>query len=364
MDFRSFRGRKVFITGHTGFKGSWLALWLADLGAEVYGYSLPPPTNPSNFETSRVREALLGHAEADILDREALAKAVKAARPDFVFHLAAQSLVRESYATPYETFEVNVMGSASLLEAVRAYGGPCAVVMVTSDKCYENLERQEGYSEGDRMGGFDPYSASKGAAELFISSYRRSFFNPEKLQSHGVKVASARAGNVIGGGDWAKDRIVVDFAVHCSRGESVPVRSPHSVRPWQHVLEPIGGYLALAQKLDQSADPALCDGFNFGPRLGDEATVRALVERFCARWPGASWRDDSKGEHPHEAGLLRLKIDKAVSMLGWSPVWGLDKTVERTANWYRAFYGGQTDTRALCLEDIQSYSADMAGSGN
>ncbi len=356
-----FRGRSVLVTGHTGFKGSWLSVWLSELGARVFGYALPPPTSPSNFAASRVRETLAGHHEGDIRDAGAVRAALDEARPDVVLHLAAQALVRPSYAAPRETFDVNVIGTACLLDAVRELGRPCAVVVVTSDKCYENREQVWGYREGDPVGGFDPYSASKGAVELLAAAYRRSFFHPDRVGQHHVKLATARAGNVIGGGDWGQDRIVTDIVRWLGRGESVPVRNPGAVRPWQHVLEPLSGYLRLAAAMLGSDDPKWCGAWNFGPRPDDETTVRALVERFCAVWGNGRWHDASRPDQPHEAGVLRLSIDKAVAELGWRPRWSLDEAVGHTAAWYRDFYREPTrSTFDACRQDIRDYEAGGA----
>jgi CDP-glucose 4,6-dehydratase len=358
---KAFAGRKVLLTGHTGFKGSWLAIWLQRLGAEVSGFALPPPTEPSNFRASAVRELLVDHFEADIRDQAALTAAVAKTCPDVVFHLAAQSLVRESYERPRATFEVNILGTVGLLEAVRALGRPCAVVVVTSDKCYENREQVWGYREIDPPGGFDPYSASKGATEIVAAAYRRSFFPPERLAQHGVRLATARAGNVIGGGDWAKDRIVVDMVRSLIRGEAIPVRSPHAVRPWQHVLEPLSGYLTLAARMLQSDDPRWCDAWNFGPLPGEEIPVGRLVDLFLQAWGEGSWADVGDPNQPHEAGVLRLNIDKAIHQLGWRPRWGVAEAVRRTAEWYRRYYRQpDANMRAACCEEIDLYSGDAA----
>ncbi len=280
----TFAGRSVFLTGHTGFKGSWLAIWLDRLGARVSGYALSPPTEPNNFLASNVGDLLAGNYVADVRNADSLTRAIADARPDAIFHLAAKALVQESYLQPRETFEVNIMGAVGVLDAVRSIGRPCAVVVVSSDKCYENREHVWGYREIDPMGGYDPYSASKGAVEIVTAAYRRSFFPPDRLAGHGIKVATARAGNVIGGGDWAKDRIIPDVVRHLQAGEAVPVRNPAAVRPWQHVLEPLSGYLTLAARMLGSDDPRWCDAWNFGPLPGDEMPVGRLVDSFVAAW--------------------------------------------------------------------------------
>jgi CDP-glucose 4,6-dehydratase len=355
MSFPALRGKRVFLTGHTGFKGSWLALWLRRLGADVYGYSLPPPTTPSNYALSNVRERLAGETLGDIRDRGLLGQTMAAFRPDVVFHLAAQPLVRDSYAAPFETFEVNVMGTASVLDAVRGLGRPCAVVCITTDKCYENREQVWGYRECDPMGGHDPYSASKGAAEILIASYRRSFFHPDRLAEHGVQVASARAGNVIGGGDWARDRIVTDMVAALLEGRPVPVRNPHAVRPWQHVLEPLSGYLTLASAMLENAGAPWCEGWNFGPVSGTELPVGGLVDAFVKAWGQGEWLDQSAPGQPHEASILRLSIEKAGWKLGWRPRWTCEEMVGRTARWYRSVLCDEADARAACESDIVAY---------
>jgi CDP-glucose 4,6-dehydratase len=353
---QSFSGRRVLVTGHTGFKGSWLAIWLHRLGAQVSGYALPPPTEPSNFQICDVRKLLCRHVEADIRDAQRLNQAVADAQPDVIFHLAAQALVRHSYALPRETFEVNTIGTAAVLDAVRARNEPCVVIVVTSDKCYENNEQVWGYRENDALGGHDPYSASKGAAEIVAAAYRRSFFPPSRVAEHGVKLATARAGNVIGGGDWAKDRIVTDIVRHLAAGRPVPVRNPRAMRPWQHVLEPLGGYLMLASRMLQSDDPAWCGAWNFGPRSGEELSVRELVEAFLAAWEGGSWQDVSDPSAPHEANVLRLNIDKSLSCLGWRPVWNATQAITRTACWYRQYYGAAgTCMLEACRQDIEAF---------
>ena len=328
----SYQGKRVFITGHTGFKGSWLTQWLLMLGAEVTGYSLPPPTDPALFLQLELAGEIR-HIEADIRDLERLSGFIVEARPDFVFHLAAQPLVRYSYKEPRETYEVNVLGTVNVLEALRRLDHPCAAVMITTDKCYENREWFYGYREEDPLGGYDPYSSSKAAAELVIAAYRRSFFGQSK-----IALASARAGNVIGGGDWAVDRIVPDCVRYLSRGESIPVRNPHATRPWQHVLEPLSGYLLLGARLSNvtnAREPGLfASAFNFGPTLDSNRSVGELVEHVLSYWPGRS-HVESDTSAPHEAGRLNLATDKAFHLLGWSPVWNFEQTVKNTVDWYR-----------------------------
>src|SRR3954468_7395274 len=299
-----FRGKSVFVTGHTGFKGSWLSIWLKELGARVSGYSLAPPTSPSNFEASRVCELLDHHCVGDIRSAGGVREAIDAANPDVIFHLAAQPLVRASYESPRETFDVNFMGTCNLLEAIRVRCKPCVVVVITSDKCYEPVESAWPYREDDAMGGYDPYSASKGAAELLVASYRRSYFAPAQLDEHGVKLATVRAGNVIGGGDWARDRIVPDIVAHLSAGRPVPLRNPGAVRPWQHVLAPLHGYLQLAAQMLSSDDSELCSGWNFGPDDAGTSCVSELAERFCAAWGSGTWTFVGDGNQPHEVNLL------------------------------------------------------------
>jgi len=350
-----FSGSSVFITGHTGFKGSWLALFLHSLGAKVHGYALAAPTQPSNFEVSRVEELCASHCIGDVCDSAHLARALRESQAHFVFHLAAQPLVRDSYANPVETFETNVIGTVHLLEAVRTLEHPCTVVVVTSDKCYQNTEQVWGYREIDPMGGSDPYSASKGAAELIVASYRQSFFPPESVSRHGVRLASARAGNVIGGGDWARDRIICDLVRALSTGCPAPVRNPTAIRPWQHVLEPLGGYLMLAARMARSNDPKLMSGWNFGPLANDVLPVAELTELFLRVWGEGHWEHQPSSRPLHEAAVLRLSIDKAISTLGWKPCFSVAQAIEKTANWYRTFYEGHTDMRQKCLSDIRDY---------
>jgi CDP-glucose 4,6-dehydratase len=355
----AFRSRSIFVTGHTGFKGSWLCLWLARLGAKVAGYSLEPPTTPNHFELARIRESLTAHHLGDIRDIDRLREALSVARPDVVLHLAAQSVVRRGYREPLETFSSNVMGTASVLEAVRMLQRPCAVVVVSSDKCYENHEQPWGHRESDPMGERDPYGSSKGAAELVIRSYRESYFPPERLAEHGVKLASARAGNVIGGGDWKADALLVDVVKALARKEPVEIRSPSAVRPWQHVIQCLSGYLELAARLLRDDDPALCSGWNIGPLPGSELTVCEVVEQFLAIWGGGEWRDVSDRDHPREAQTLRLCIDKALWQLHWRPRWSTAQVLALTAQWYRAWLEGTQDLRNLSLEQIAQYEQAM-----
>ncbi len=347
---RSFwRNKRVFLTGHTGFKGGWLAIWLKHLGASVHGYALAPATTPSFYAVTKLADLIDVSTIADIRDSDSLVSALKAARPDVVFHLAAQPLVRYSYVEPVETYAVNVMGTVNLLEAVRHTPGVKAVVNVTTDKCYENRERQAAYEENEALGGYDPYSSSKACSELVTSAYRRSF-----MQTEGIALGSARAGNVLGGGDWSPDRIVPDFLRAIDAGETLAIRYPRAIRPWQHVLEPLSGYLNLAEKL-HSGDPAFACAWNFGPEDADAQPVERLVEELCARIPGASWRQE-EAVQPHEAGLLRLDINKARTQLGWHPQWRLEHMIEQTVAWHLAWRAGD-DMRAFSLQQIEANEA-------
>lgn len=357
----AYRGRRVLVTGHTGFKGAWLSEWLVALGARVTGVGLAPPTEPALCDQiGLVRR--LDHIHGDVRDLATMRHAVDGCRPDFVFHLAAQSLVRRSYAEPVETFAVNVMGTVNVLEAVRLADRPCVVVCITTDKCYENREWVHAYREEDSLGGHDPYSSSKGAAEIAIAAYRRSFFTAPETP---VKLASARAGNVIGGGDWAADRIVPDCIRSLSAGEAIPVRNKVATRPWQHVLEPLSGYLWLGACLDDprrngcSAD--LCSAFNFGPALDSNRTVADLVRGILGHWPGR-WEDRSDPRAVHEATRLNLATDKAHHLLGWAPVWAFDETVRRTVEWYRAAIAG-ADAASLTRSQIDDYTAAARAAG-
>jgi CDP-glucose 4,6-dehydratase len=342
----------VLLTGHTGFKGSWLALWLADLGAEVTGYALAPETTPALFERAGVAgccRSILG----DVRDAARVAALVREVQPDFVFHLAAQALVRRGYQEPLETFATNAVGTAAVLDAVRVAGRPCAVVVVTTDKCYENLDSGEAFREDHRLGGRDPYAASKACAELVAASYRQSFFEPGALGQHGVALATARAGNVIGGGDWSQDRIVVDAVAALAAGRPIPVRNPHAVRPWEHVLEPLSGYLELGARLAGSQAAEYCEAWNFGPEPSGACTVRELVERLVSRWGEGRWEDRSDPGAPHEARFLRLAIDKARVRLGWRPRLDLDTAVAWTVDWYKAAHRGADAAELRSLSQAQ-----------
>lgn len=355
--FDAYKGARVFITGHTGFKGTWLSEWLAGLGAEVTGYSLEPPTNPNMYEalgTSRRIRDLRG----DIRDRGSLVNALADVQPSVVFHLAAQPIVRASYVDPCETFATNVMGTVNVLDAVRAVPSVRACVVVTSDKCYENREVTSGYRESDAMGGFDPYSASKGCAELVSASYRRSFFHPETFgDTHNVALASGRSGNVIGGGDWGADRIVPDCVRALAKGEPIVLRSPQAVRPWQHVLEPLSGYLLLGSRLIEHG-PVFATGWNFGPSDARLFTVEDIVKEAVSVWGGGRYEvNDAK--QPHEAGLLRLDISQATYYLGWRPLYDPIRAVQESVGWYKAFYDSVGAAALLdrTLREIDRYTA-------
>jgi CDP-glucose 4,6-dehydratase len=391
-----YKNKRVFLTGHTGFKGSWLAEWLLMLGAEVHGYALDPQPHEILFDQLGLSSRLAADTRADLADRQALQHALDAAQPDMVFHLAAQPLVRLSYDIPVETFATNVMGTAHLLEAVRLLDRSCTVVCITTDKCYENREWLHAYREEDAMGGHDPYSASKGAAELVIASYRKSFFG-RKAESGkrkaDIRLASARAGNVIGGGDWAKDRIVPDCIRAIRRGEPIPVRNKIATRPWQHVLEPLSGYLWLGaclaeenraeenlesrklkaeiEEKETSADPtfstlvsgvwSLASSFNFGPALTSNRTVAELVQELL-KHTGGNWSDASDPHAHHEASKLNLAIDKAFHLLGWQPAWGVVDSLRKTAEWYLGESNGE-DVHAMSQRQIQEYQARAADMG-
>lgn len=352
MNMGFWQGKRVFLTGHTGFKGSWLSLWLQQLGAEVTGFALPPPTQPSLFEVAGVERGMRSII-GDLREADSIKKAISDARPEVVIHMAAQPLVRYSYANPIETYSTNIMGLVHLFEAVRATSEVRALVNVTSDKCYENKEWPWGYRENEPMGGYDPYSSSKGCAELITTCYHNSYFNPEKYAEHGVAIASGRAGNVIGGGDWALDRLIPDMFNAISKGESVQIRNPDAIRPWQHVLESLSGYLMLAEKLCTHG-PEYAGGWNFGPYDNDAKTVQWVVERLTQTWgEGAAWSQDG-GSQPHEATYLKLDCSKARGRLDWRPRWDITQTMEKIVEWHKA-YTRNEDMRSMTVAQITSY---------
>lgn len=351
----AYRGRHVLVTGHTGFKGGWLVAWLHRLGAKVTGYALAAEPGPSLFRAIDVA-SLCEHIEGDVRDLAAFGAVYDRVQPDFVFHLAAQPLVRLSYSEPLATLATNVMGTAHVLDAVRESGRACSVVVVTSDKCYDNREWTFGYRETDPMGGHDVYSMSKGACELVVDSYRRSFF-----EGSGIAVGSGRAGNVIGGGDWARDRLVPDAVRALRQKSAVPVRNPRAVRPWQHVLEPLSGYLMLGARL-ATGEHLARSAWNFGPRVEETLAVGPMMDLFTKLWgDGARWQDASEANAPHEAGLLRLAIDKAVTQLGWLPRWTLEEALGATVAWYKRADTDVATLRALTLEQITAYERAMSG---
>jgi CDP-glucose 4,6-dehydratase len=344
-----WQGKRVLLTGHTGFKGSWLSLWLQSLGAQLRGVALAPPTTPSLFDEADVA-ANMEHRIADIRDSGAVQLQLLEFQPEIVIHMAAQSLVRLSYRQPIETYATNVMGTVHVLEAARQAGCVRAIVNITTDKCYENVERTAGYREDEPMGGHDPYSSSKGCVELLSSAWRRSF-----LRDAGIAIATARAGNVIGGGDWASDRLVPDILRALASGQAVLIRNPDAVRPWQHVLEPLSGYLVLAERLFEQGQ-AYAEGWNFGPSDADARTVRWIVEHLCKAWGGDARWTLQGGQHPHEAGYLKLDISKAAQRLQWAPRWHLEAALSHIATWHRAWREGQ-DVRAVCMNQISEYNA-------
>jgi len=351
---RNWRGRRVFVTGHTGFKGSWLCLLLEELGAQVSGFALPPPTEPSLFDAAGI-SGTTNSVIGDVRDHGALLAAMRAAEPDIVFHLAAQSLVRYSYDHPAETYATNVMGTVHVLEAVRALATVKALVAVTSDKCYENREWVYPYRETDPMGGHDPYSSSKGCAELVVAAYRASYFPPSRLSEHGTALASVRAGNVIGGGDWALDRLIPDLVRAFEAGEAPVIRSPGSVRPWQHVLEALAGYVDIAGRL-LAREARFADAWNFGPADEDARPVAWIVDRMARAWGVESgWRDWG-GEIPHEAGLLKLDCSKARAELGWRPTLTLDQAIDMIVAWHKAVGAGE-DARKVSRGQIRDFLA-------
>ena len=348
-----WKGKRVFITGHTGFKGPWLCLWLHTLGAEVTGYALNPPTNPNLFELCNI-DRLITSIISDIRDIKSLNEAVRSCHPEIIIHMAAQPLVRESYKNPVETYSINVMGTVNLFEAVRNCKGVKAILNVTTDKCYENKEWYWGYRENEPMGGYDPYANSKACSELVTSAYRNSFFNTKDYHIHGVGLASARSGNVIGGGDWAADRLIPDCIRALLTGGKIIIRNPDAIRPWQHVLEPLSGYLLLAQKLYKDG-PGYAEAWNFGPDDTDAKPVEWIVKKMCEKWGQKASYGIDRGIHPHEAHYLKLDCSKAKALLGWYPRWNLEKALDTVIEWTRA-YKEHKDVRKLCLKQIEEYS--------
>jgi CDP-glucose 4,6-dehydratase len=347
-----WKGKRVFITGHTGFKGSWLSLWLTSLGAKVTGYALAPNSELSLFELANI-DSLLISIEADVCNVEHLYQALDNCQPEIVFHLAAQSLVRASYDDPLLTYKTNVMGTANLLENIRRLKLPCSLVNITTDKCYENKEWHWGYREIDRLGGFDPYSNSKACSELVTASFRSSFFHPSQFQNHKVALATARAGNVVGGGDWAKDRLIPDMLKALENNQTVDIRYPHAVRPWQHVLEPLHGYLLLAEQL-HTAGPQFAKAWNFGPNENDACTVAEVACKLEQLWGKQNAWQAASGQHPHEAHYLRLDISLARNELGWRPMLSIDKAIKLTVDWEKARLNN-ADVRQTSLQQIKDY---------
>jgi CDP-glucose 4,6-dehydratase len=348
----TYRNKKVFLTGHTGFKGAWMCMWLQMMKAKVKGYALKPEKiSLYNKISSQLKiESVI----ADIRNKEKLKKEIVSFQPDYIFHFAAQAIVRESYINPVETFETNISGTVNVLDAVRSLKKKCVVVIVTTDKVYENLEMNIAYKESDKLGGYDPYSASKAAAEIVTESYRLSFFNPEKFTEHKKSIASARAGNVIGGGDYAVDRIIPDIYRALSAGKTINVRNPDSIRPWQHVLEPLSGYLQLAEAMNAEPEK-FSAAFNFGPDLDNTYSVEELVNLALAKWGTGRYKNAEIKNAHHEAGILRLDISKAKSELGWRPKWNSNKTIERTIDWYKNSLNPKCDYPELCMKDINEY---------
>ncbi len=353
MNSEFWPGKKVFITGHTGFKGSWLALWLHSLGAEVTGYSLGTPTKPSLYEEVGL-DLLIDSNIGDIRDQQLLSSVMIKAQPEIVIHMAAQPLVRDSYELPVETYSTNIMGTINVFEAVRNINSVRVVVNVTSDKCYDNKEWMWGYRENEPLGGYDPYSSSKACAELITSAYRNSFFNLGRFQEHGVALASVRAGNVIGGGDWAKDRLIPDCIRAISTGKAVVIRNPSSIRPWQHVLDPLHGYLLLAERLYEQP-VKYSEAWNFGPDEYSSLPVELLVEKICSIWGESASYEIDDSSQPHEAHYLKLDCSKAKFKLGWHPKFLLDEALAKTIEWYRDFYQGK-NMRDVCFEQIKDFN--------
>lgn len=344
-----FNNRKVLVTGHTGFKGSWLCLLLTQLGAQVYGYALEPPTEPSLFKEANIHE-LVNSQIGDIRDLKQLQTYIQKIEPEVIIHMAAQPLVRDSYKIPVETYSTNVMGTVNLLESCRNVSSVRAIVIVTTDKCYENREWHWGYREDEAMGGYDPYSNSKGCSELVTSSYRNSFFNPKEYDKHKVAIATARAGNVIGGGDWANDRLITDFIKAISKGEKLKIRSPFSIRPWQHVLEPLNGYLTLAAKL-YTEGAEYGQAWNFGPEDNDAKNVEWITREICKLWGDGAHYEVDTNPQPHEANYLKLDCSKAKAVLDWHPNWNIQQTLESIVEWNKSFINKE-NIREVSIKQI------------
>lgn len=356
---QNFKNKSVLITGHTGFKGSWLTSWLVKLGANVVGIALDPPTNPSHFASTEL-SVKIKDLRFNVQNLQEVSNAIVEAKPDFVFHMAAQSLVHKSYEIPVETWQTNVLGTINVLESLRKLNHPCAAVIITSDKCYKNIEQTRGYVETDELGGYDPYSASKGSAEIATHSYIRSYFQAEKSQ---VRIASARAGNVIGGGDWADYRIIPDCVKSWSKYESIQIRNPNATRPWQHVLEPISGYLTLALALNTNSN-IHGESFNFGPRPEEDHSVLDLVKEMSIHWDSVKWTgaSDIKSEY-HESTLLRLNCAKSLELLNWHATMEFKETVRMTAEWYKLFYKAQDQIVDITNNQIDTYTKFAKGKG-
>ena len=353
IDREFWKGKKVFITGHTGFKGSWLCLWLHQLGACVTGYSLEPPTTPSLFKLAGV-DKLIASINGDVRDRKKLAQCVSDAKPEIVFHLAAQPLVRDSYKIPVDTYEINVMGTVNILESIRLYRDTVrAFVNVTTDKVYENREWLWGYRENEPLGGYDPYSNSKACSELVTAAYRNSYFN--SIENNKVGIATARAGNVIGGGDWALDRIVPDCIRALLKSEPVLVRNPHSIRPWQHVLDPLSGYLLLCQKLCEQGQ-SFTEAWNFGPDNEDAVSVAQLVQILCEKWGKGASYNVTRTDGPHEAAFLKLDCTKTTVKIGWLPKWSVTQAVDAVVNWTKRYSHGD-NIQTVCLDQLEQYQS-------
>ena len=351
----TYRGKRVLVTGHTGFKGSWLCIWLKELGADIVGYALEPYTERDNFTVSGLKNKII-HIIGDVRDYQKLSKVFEEYQPEFVFHLAAQPIVRESYINPKETYDINVGGTVNVLECCRMTDSVGFIINVTSDKCYENKEWIWGYRENDPMGGYDPYSSSKGCSELITTAYRNSFFSHIEFEKHEKALSSVRAGNVIGGGDWQKDRIIPDCVRALENNKPIEIRSPRATRPWQYVLEPLSGYLLLASRMYKEPQE-YCGAWNFGPNQDSIITVGEIADMIVAKWGSGSWIDRSNQSEPHEANLLSLDISKAKSYLKWSPVWDTEITIEKTVEWYKKYQ--QKNPYEICIEQIDEYVLKM-----